>query len=361
MSSSKPDAATQSDQNKSLNVGSGNGTSLGSDSSISSFESVICGGTAGLVSRMVIAPLDVVKIRFQLHFDPKQNNVKLAPSTPAAAVRFKIYYQLVSIFKQEGITALWKGNVPAEIMYVLYGATQFTTYRVVSNSVKSVYPTIPDPTLSFVSGAASGLMATTITYPFDLLRTRFAVQGAAGSDRIYRSLPYAISHIYKNEGLTGYFRGLIPALISVVPYMGLMFTSYNQARRLLEYIAPTQSGPDAKFTDIHPLIISHEAIAGFTAGVISKGAVFPFDLLRKRLQVQGPTRSHYMAGTIPLYPKNPIACALYILKREGISSFYRGFFVSLLKSAPASAMTMWTFENSLYLLRFLKSNGYLNY
>jgi solute carrier family 25 thiamine pyrophosphate transporter 19 len=360
MNSSKADATTQSDQNKSLNVGSGNSSSLGSESSISSFESVICGGTAGLLSRFVIAPLDVVKIRFQLQFDLKRNSTKFASTTPAAT-HFRIYNQMVSIFKKEGVTALWKGNIPAEIMYVLYGATQFTTYRVVSNAVKSVHPTIPDPTLSFISGAASGLMATTITYPFDLLRTRFACQGAAGSERVYRSLPYAISHIYKNEGLTGYFRGLIPALISVIPYMGLMFTSYNQVRRLLEYIAPTQSGPHATFTDIHPLLISHEAIAGFTAGVISKSAVFPFDLLRKRLQVQGPTRSRYMAGTIPLYPQNPFTCALYILKREGISGFYRGFFVSMLKSAPASAMTMWTFENSLYFLRILKNNGYVNY
>lgn len=359
MTSSRPEETTHSDQKKSLNVGSGNSTSLGSDSSISSFESVICGGTAGLVSRMVIAPLDVIKIRFQLQFDPKSTKSTSTATTPTT--RFRIYNQVINILKHEGVTALWKGNIPAEIMYVLYGATQFTTYRVVSNTIKSMHPTIPDPTLSFLSGAASGLAATTITYPFDLLRTRFAVQGAAGSNRVYKSLPYAISHIYKNEGLPGYFRGLIPALISVIPYMGLMFTSYNQVRRLLEYIAPTQSGPNAKFTDIHPLLISHEAIAGFTAGFVSKGAVFPFDLLRKRLQVQGPTRSHYMAGTIPLYPHRPISCALYILKHEGVFGFYRGFFVSLLKSAPASAMTMWTFENSLYLLRSLKSNGYVNY
>lgn len=365
-----PHSSTHSSD--SLNVGSGNGSSLMSSSSVSSFESIICGGSAGLVSRMVIAPLDVVKIRLQLQFDAKAIHKPLHASSISSATSSalkkgssetgsKIITQTLKIIREEGVRALWKGNVPAEIMYVAYGAAQFTTYRLVSNSLRSVYPSISDPSLSFMSGAVSGLMATTVTYPFDLLRTRFAVQGAAGSTRIYTSLPYAIWHIYKHEGVSGYFRGLLPALISVVPYMGLIFSSYTQSRKFLDYIAPTQSGPNAKFTDIHPFIVSHEAIAGFMAGVMSKGAVFPFDVLRKRLQVQGPTRSHYMAGTIPLYPRSPLACAMYILKHEGITGFYRGFLVSMLKSAPASAITMWTFENSLYLLRILKERDYISY
>lgn len=352
---------TPTTQSTSLNVGSGNGSSLTSSSSVTSFESIVCGGTAGLLSRFVIAPLDVIKIRLQLQFDAKQVHKQPSTATVKNSGSSKIFNQTFKIIREEGIRALWKGNVPAEIMYVAYGAVQFTTYRLMSNSIQKVYPSIPDHTLSFVSGATSGLLATTLTYPCDLLRTRFAVQGASGSTRIYSSLPYAIWHIHKHEGISGFFRGLYPALISVVPYMGLIFSSYTQSRKFLEYIAPTSSAPDAKFTEIHPFLISHEAIAGFMAGVISKGAVFPFDVLRKRLQVQGPTRSHYMAGTIPLYPHRPMACAKYILKHEGVRGFYRGFFVSMLKSAPASAVTMWTFENSLYFLRLSKDKGFISY
>lgn len=394
-------SATPTPQPSSLKVGSGSGSSLSSNSTVTNFESLVCGGTAGLLSRFIIAPLDVVKIRLQLQFDAKRPLIPASSSTSVHAATSgtaattiantlnspppiltttakilhpkpnnaaagggggsKIFGQVFKIIREEGIRALWKGNVPAEIMYVAYGAVQFTAYRVVSDSVQSVYPKISDPTLSFISGAVSGLSATTLTYPFDLLRTRFAVQGASGSTRIYASLPYAVWHIQKHEGITGFFRGLGPAVVSVVPYMGLMFSSYTQSRELLEYLAPTTSGPGAKFTDMYPFLISHEAIAGFMAGFISKGAVFPFDVLRKRLQVQGPTRSHYMAGTIPLYPHTPMACARYILKHEGIRGFYRGFFVSMLKSAPASAITMWTFENSLHLLREAKDVGYISY
>lgn len=343
----------------SLQVGSGNSSSLDSKSEVTAVESLVCGGTAGLLSRFVIAPLDVLKIRLQLQFDPSSG-----PTTTTAAgakPHSRVVDTVGKILRQEGVRAFWKGNVPAEIMYVAYGAAQFTTYRAVSDAVRRVYPSAPDATVSFVSGSVSGLAATTLTYPFDLLRTRFAVQGAAGRARVYNSLRYAVWHIQHHEDIAGFFRGLAPALVSVVPYMGLMFSSYTQSRKLLDYLAPPKTGPGATFRDVHPLLISHEAIAGFLAGFISKGSLFPFDVLRKRLQVQGPTREHYMGGTIPLYPQRPLACARYILRREGLAGFYRGFLVSMLKSAPASAITMWTFENSLYLLRASKEHGLVSY
>lgn len=331
-----------------LHVGSGNNTSLTANSKLTNIESIVCGGTAGLFSRMIIAPLDILKIRLQLQVHP------VGAEAPKGT---RLFHQVTKILRTEGITAFWKGNIPAEIMYVLYGATQFTTYSLMSKAITDGIPGTPDGTVTFVSGASSGLVATTLTYPFDLLRTRFA----ASSTRIYTSLPQAIHSIYVNESFSGYFRGLGPALVSVVPYMGLMFTSYKQARSFLEYIAPTQTGPGVKFTEVHPFFISHEAIAGFCAGIVSKGAVFPLDLIRKRLQVQGPKRAQFLGGQIPIYPRNSIACALDIARKEGLPGFYRGFFVSLLKSAPTSAITMWTFENSLWLMRALRSEGYINY
>lgn len=33
--------------------------------------------------------------------------------------------------------------------------------------------------------------------------------------------------IYKNEGPRGFYRGLWPAIIQIMPYMGLLFSSYD--------------------------------------------------------------------------------------------------------------------------------------
>ncbi|EQL01417.1 Mitochondrial thiamine pyrophosphate carrier 1 [Ophiocordyceps sinensis CO18] len=85
------------------------------------------------------------------------------------------------------------------------------------------------------------------------------------------------------------------------------------------------------------------------ASVIAKTAVFPLDLVRKRLQVQGPTRSRYIYSNIPEYTTAMRALST-IFQREGLRGLYRGLPVSLVKAAPASAVTLWTYEQSLKLM-----------
>jgi solute carrier family 25 thiamine pyrophosphate transporter 19 len=40
-----------------------------------------------------------------------------------------------------------------------------------------------------------------------------------------------------------------------------------------------------------------------------------------------------------------------ILRTQGVRGLYRGLTVSLLKAAPASAVTMWTYERVLRILQ----------
>jgi solute carrier family 25 thiamine pyrophosphate transporter 19 len=62
------------------------------------------------------------------------------------------------------------------------------------------------------------------------------------------------------------------------------------------------------------------------ASVIAKTGVFPFDLIRKRLQVQGPTRSRYVHKNIPEY-KGVFRTMRDIIKAEGTRGLYRGLTV----------------------------------
>lgn len=236
--------------------------------------------------------------------------------------------------------------------------------------------TTSDSAKSFIAGATSACVATTLTYPFDLLRTRFAVQATPGNPKIYNSLYHAIRQIYASEGISGYYRGLTPAVMTMVPYMGIFFTSYEKIKNGLEYVLPSPMNTSfesrswssgnlltrlTKDSLLLALANSHEAIAGLLAGVLSKTALFPFDVVRKRLQVQGPTREKYLSGTIPIYPRNPFLTAFMIVQREGILGLYKGLFVSIIKSAPASAVTMWTFGNTLDFMRRLKEEGLISY
>lgn len=184
-----------------------------------------------------------------------------------------------------------------------------------------------------MSGAVAGAAATTLTYPLDLLRTRFAAQGA---DKIYASLRSSIRDIARDEGLVGFFQGLGAGVGQIVPHMGLFFSAYETLRpSLVDLALPFGSG---------------DATAGVLAGVFAKTGVFPLDLIRKRLQVQGPTRGRYAGGMIPIYGKSVWKTAKAIVIAEGWRGLYRGLCVGLVKSAPASAITMWTYERTLKVM-----------
>ena len=176
----------------------------------------------------------------------------------------------------------------------------------------------------------AGASATTFTYPLDLLRTRFAAQGP---DKVYASFRGGIRDILREEGPKGFFQGLGAGVGQVVPYMGLFFSSYETLRSPLASLSlPFGSG---------------DATAGVIAGVFAKTGVFPLDLIRKRLQVQGPTRTRYVGGKIPVYGQGIWKTGKSIVVREGWRGLYRGLGVGLVKSAPASAITMWTYERAL--------------
>lgn len=295
---------------------------------------VVAGAVAGLVSRFVIAPLDVIKIRLQLQIH------SLSDPLSVRNVNGPVYKgtlgTLRQILRQEGITGLWKGNIPAELMYLMYGGAQFSAYTYMSHwleAIPSPY-TPPSSVSNFISGAAAGAAATTATYPLDLLRTRFAAQG---TDRVYTSIIASVKHIAQHEGPRGFFRGLGAGVSQIVPYMGLFFASYESLKPL------TAASPI-------PLPFgSADAVAGVVASVLSKTAVYPLDTTRKRLQVQGPMRERYVHRNIPTYT-GVFSTVAHIWKHEGRRGMYRGLTVSLLKAAPASAVTMWTYERAMSVM-----------
>ncbi|EMC93395.1 hypothetical protein BAUCODRAFT_125259 [Baudoinia panamericana UAMH 10762] len=297
---------------------------------------VLAGAIAGLISRFCIAPLDVLKIRLQLQYHSLADPLS-TPLRPSAGV-----LQVArDILRHEGITGFWKGNVPAEGLYLSYGAVQFLAYRTTNQTFDALEETqgvqIPGALRSFIAGAVAGTAATTATYPLDLLRTRFAAQG---TDRVYDGLLASIRDITRHEGPAGFFRGLSAGIGQVVPYMGLFFALYE--------------GLKAPLAAVHLPFGSGDAVAGITASMLSKSAVFPLDTVRKRLQIQGPNRDRYVGGSrMPVYGGGVVHTLRMILKREGWRGLYRGLGVSLIKAAPASAVTMWTYERTLHILQDL--------
>ncbi|CAH2352800.1 mitochondrial thiamine pyrophosphate carrier 1 [[Candida] railenensis] len=288
-------------------------------SDVSPLEALVAGSMAGAVSRAITAPLDTIKIRLQLQSHTSYSEYKGATQT------------LTSLLRNEGVKALWKGNVPAEILYIFYGGIQFTSYSIFSRALSELeqnnkYKVSLSPAVhSLVVGSGAGLTSTFFTYPFDLLRTRLA----ANSDKKFLSLSSTVVDIWEKQGIRGFFAGFRPTALSVASTTGLMFWAYSEAREL-----------SARYKDNIPFI---EGICGFLAGAISKGITFPLDTLRKRMQMY-----HVNHGTSP---SSALRLCSSIIRNEGLFGFYKGYGMSVLKTAPTSALSLFMYEYTLTFIR----------
>ena len=95
------------------------------DERLTFLQSVFCGGIAGVLSRTVTSPLEVVKVLSQV-------------GTPET--RFGFLRTFNRIYRSEGLKAFWKGNGISCLRLVPYSAIQMAAFHnlVVSDSTFSM-------------------------------------------------------------------------------------------------------------------------------------------------------------------------------------------------------------------------------
>ncbi|KAJ2359168.1 mitochondrial thiamine pyrophosphate transporter [Coemansia sp. RSA 2618] len=309
----------------------------GATRKLAPIENALCGATAGLVSRAIVSPFDVVKITLQLETGVRASALR-SGSIVACATR---------IMQTEGMRGFYKGNLSAEYLYLAYGATQFLAFGTIESALARTR--LPKRARSFIGGAAAGAVATSATYPLDLLRTRFVAQEL--SSRVHTSILEALRHIHREEGVRGFYRGLWPACLQIMPYMGIVFTSYDtlaSGYRWVRRNVMTSASPFAQGLDS-----VQDAMIGAGAAIIGKTCVYPLDLVRKRLQIQGPHLMSYARGRVPKYVGMSDAL-VYIVRNEGVLALFRGLTPALVKAAPASATIFFIFGHTRDLLLSLR-------
>uniref|UniRef100_A0A1A8QQF2 Mitochondrial thiamine pyrophosphate carrier n=1 Tax=Nothobranchius rachovii TaxID=451742 RepID=A0A1A8QQF2_9TELE len=287
-------------------------------------EAAIAGSAAGLATRAIISPFDVIKIRFQLQIE------RVSSRRPEGKY-CGILQASRSVYTEEGLSAFWKGHVPAQLLSVCYGAVQFVSFEFLTEVVhKSTIYDSQTPGVHFVCGGLAACSAAVACQPLDTLRTRFAAQG---EPKVYRNLRHAISTIWRSEGIVTLYRGLSPTLVAAFPYAGLQFFSYNVFKKML---APSSKAGDSG-GNVRSLI------CGSGAGMVSKTLTYPFDLFKKRLQVGGFEKARVHFGKVRSY-SGLIDCMVKIAKEEGLRGFFKGLSPSLLKAALSTGFTFFWYE-----------------
>ena len=85
-------------------------------------------------------------------------------------------------------------------------------------------------------GGMAGAIAQTITYPLDVLRRRMQVASMPSSPFRYKGMLDAAYCILINEGPRGFYRGVLPNLLKVVPSISTSFVVYEHSKKLMKQL-----------------------------------------------------------------------------------------------------------------------------
>lgn len=135
--------------------------------------------------------------------------------------------------------------------------------------------------LRLTAGAMAGITSVVMTYPLDITRTRLSVQSsslanitATSKNKKLPGMFPTIAKIYRSEGgIPALYRGLLPTVLGVAPYVGLNFAVYEHMRKLVT--PQNQRDPSA----------IGKLLAGGISGAVAQTLTYPMDVLRRRFQV----------------------------------------------------------------------------
>lgn len=226
-----------------------------------------------------------------------------------------------------------------------YAAIKFMTYEQLKMMLGR---RIDDKHLrNFLAGSLCGVISVAVSYPLDMIRVRMAystpAEGAPSAkarsvvQMIYREPAYRF-------GLFNFFRGFPLSLMGIVPYGGVSFLMHEHftglARTSFADIAtkPIAQGQQLRERrrKTRELKGWAELTAGGLSGLLAQTASYPFELVRRRMQIAGAHDATKRSSAVKVIRD--------IWSSAGIRGFFVGLTIGYVKVVPMFAVSFYTYE-----------------
>ncbi|XWS51526.1 hypothetical protein CRYUN_Cryun12cG0183300 [Craigia yunnanensis] len=183
---------------------------------------LIAGGVAGAVAQSAIYPMDLVKTRLQTCASEGGRAPKLGKLTK-------------DIWVQEGPRAFYKGLVPSILGIIPYAGIDLAVYETLKDFSRTyiLQDSEPGPLVQLGCGTISGALGATCVYPLQVVRTRMQAQRAT-SDIPYNGMSDVFWRTFQKEGYRGFYKGLFPNLLKVVPAASITYMVYEAMKKSLD-------------------------------------------------------------------------------------------------------------------------------
>jgi len=288
------------------------------------------GGVSGAVAKTLTAPIERIKLVIQTQdANPKIRSGEVP--------RYKGIADCgVRIFQEQGMKRFWDGNFTNCIRYFPTQAFNLAF----KDSFKKMFPKYNPKTeflqffgANLVSGGLAAAGSLTIVYPLDYSRTRLASDVGSGKKTFSGLFDCMAKTSQGPGGVMALYTGFGVSVVGIVGYRGLQLGTFDTITGL---------NPWKKDKGIMGAVSTFAAAQ--TAITFGAGATYPFDTVRRRLQMQSekPVEEHLYKGTMDCFKK--------IAAEEGLAKgLYKGFVANIVRSVGGALVLVLYDRAKMYL------------
>ena len=222
----------------------------------------------------------------------------------------------------EGLTALWRGSLPAFLGAVSENAVAFGVNgelkRYFASSTENSFFSSMKP---FLMGSITGFCTAFVLCPSDVIKCRAQLSRANGGSGRFREI---VLKTMQTDGIGGFYTGISAQILRDIPFYGFFFGTYDVSCRYLK-----------KNTSLSDSTVYF--MSGGFAGQVAWAASMPVDVIKSIIQTQ--TKKTSLIQTV-----------LEVFRSRGIRGLYYGIEVAIIRAFPANAALFVGYEISRSLI-----------
>ncbi|KAL9576453.1 MAG: hypothetical protein Q9203_007743 [Teloschistes exilis] len=268
---------------------------LTKDQGVEAFKDITFGSIAGIIGKTIEYPFDTVKVRLQSQ-----------PYPPIYSGPTDCFLQSLRS-PEGGFRSLYRGVSAPFFGAAIETSSLFFCYRIAQSALRSLDPTLPQgkgdklPLGALLAcGAVSGAATSLLLTPIELVKCKLQYSVTTNNDKNnnnngtnsasqHRRNPLTvIASVFRQHGILGFWRGQLGTLIRETGGTAAWFGSYEGVltalRRYTDAAPGLEETEDAKPSSSSP--VSHQLLAGASAGVAYNFMFFPADTIKSRMQTE---------------------------------------------------------------------------
>lgn len=285
-------------------------------SALKTTKHLLAGFISVIISRTIVAPLERLKLEYILHGNTEG-----------------MYLTMYRIFTTEGLFGFWRGNILNLLRTAPYKSINFFAYDMYQKQWRAFSGSKEPSNLErVIAGAAAAITATVICFPLDTIRIRLIAPGGQPLGGLIECTRAMI----EKEGISSLYTGLLPALVSMAPSGAIFYGIFGLLKSSCTACSDDSGEADSEDSTLAQKFETgpHRTLLyGAIAGVCAETFAYPFEVIRRQLQLRR------IVGRIGL-----IEIFKLLVKRGGIRALYVGLLPSAFQVFPSAALSFFLYE-----------------